>query len=72
MIRCNLSTLMGREKMKVIDVARALNIHRNTVTLLYSEEAKRIDLETLNGLCRLFKCTPNDLFEYVPDKTDSE
>lgn len=67
MIRCNLSTLMGRDKLKVIDVARAIDVHRNTITLLYNEEAKRIDLETMDKLCNLFKCTPCELFEHVPD-----
>jgi putative transcriptional regulator len=59
--------LMGRDKLKVIDVARAIDVHRNTVTLLYNEEAKRIDIETMDKLCRLFKCTPCDIFEYIED-----
>ena len=73
MIKCNLSLLMGRDKLKVIDVARAIDVHRNTVTLLYNEEAKRIDLETMDRLCKLFKCTPCELFEYIPedDKVES-
>lgn len=29
-----------------------------------------IDAKTLNKLCGLFNCQPNDLIEYVPDSTN--
>lgn len=34
---------------------------------LWKDEWKRVDLKTLNTLCNLFKCTPNDLIEFKPD-----
>lgn len=68
MIRCHLSRLMGERKMKIVDVARATELHRNTITLLYKEEASRVDLDAMNRLCRLFGCTVGELFEYVPDE----
>ncbi|ORE89256.1 helix-turn-helix domain-containing protein [Oceanococcus atlanticus] len=51
--------------MKIMDVARATGLHRNTVTLLYKETATRIDLEAIESLCRLFDCGVGDLFEVV-------
>lgn len=71
MIRCNLSTLMGKKKLKVIDVARMLGVHRNTIDLLYKEDAKRIDFEILSKLCDLFECEVGDLLENVTDGGDS-
>jgi putative transcriptional regulator len=71
MIRCHLSRLMGEHKMKVVDVARETDLHRNTITLLYNETATRVDLETIERLCRLFKCSVSDLFEFIEDKTQS-
>lgn len=68
MIRCHLSTLMGKRKMKIMDVARATGLHRNTVSLLYKEEAVRIEVEAMDKLCRLFNCSVGELFEYVPDE----
>jgi putative transcriptional regulator len=56
---------MGERKMKVVDVAREADLHRNTITLLYNETATRVDLETIDRLCRLFKCSVSDLFEFV-------
>ena len=64
MIRCHLSRMMGERKMKVIDVARETGLHRNTITLLYNETANRIDLQAIDSLCRLFKCSVGDLLEY--------
>lgn len=66
MLRCHLSRLMGEHKMKVIDVARATGLHRNTVTLLYQETATRIEIDAIEKLCALFNCAVGDLFEYVP------
>lgn len=67
MIKCHLSTLMGQKKMKIADVARLTGLNRNTVTLLYDERAMRVDLEAIDKLCKLFDCSVNDLFEYIPE-----
>lgn len=68
MVRCHLSRLMGERKMKIIDVARETGLNRNTVTLLYKEEAKRIDLDAIDKLCKLFQCEVGDLLEHVPEE----
>jgi putative transcriptional regulator len=62
--------MMGERKMKVVDVARETGLHRNTITLLYNETANRIDLETIDALCRLFQCSVADLLEYKDESTD--
>lgn len=67
MIRCHLGRLMGEHKMKIVEVARKTGLHRNTVTLLYKETASRIDLDTLDRLCRLFRCEVGDLLEFVEE-----
>jgi putative transcriptional regulator len=58
---------MGEHKMKVIDVARETELHRNTISLLYKETATRVDMDTINKLCKLFKCGVGDLFEFVDE-----
>lgn len=64
MIRCHLSRLMGERKLKIADVARAIGVNRNTITLLYYEKAKRIDFEVLDKLCQYFNCSVGDILEY--------
>jgi putative transcriptional regulator len=67
MIRCHLSRMMGERKMKIVDVARASGLHRNMITLLYNETASRVDLDTIERLCRLFECAVGDLLELKDD-----
>lgn len=67
MIRCHLSRLMGENKMKITEVARETGLHRNTVALLYYETAKRVELDAVDRLCRLFDCQVGDLFEIVEE-----
>jgi len=64
MIKCHLSKMMGERKLKIADVARAIGVHRNTITLLYYEKAKRVDLDVIDKLCKYFNCSVGDLFEY--------
>ncbi|MBM3350773.1 MAG: helix-turn-helix transcriptional regulator [Betaproteobacteria bacterium] len=68
MIKCHLSRLMGERKLKISDVARAIDVHRNTITLLYDENANRVDLDTLNKLCIFFDCNVDDLLQFVPEE----
>ncbi|MBU6467648.1 MAG: helix-turn-helix domain-containing protein [Betaproteobacteria bacterium] len=67
-IKCNLSRMMGERKLKVIDVAKSVGVHRNTITLLYNDDAQLIEIATLQKLCELFNCKPGDLLEYVPSE----
>lgn len=67
MIRCHLSTLMGRDKLRIAEVARRTGLNRSTITALHRETTTRVDLPAIERLCRLFSCNVGDLFEYVPD-----
>ncbi|CAM6937650.1 helix-turn-helix domain-containing protein [Morganella morganii] len=66
MIRCHLARLMGEQKMRISDVMRETGLSRTTVTLLYKETALKVDLEALDKLCDLFKCSLSDILEKVP------
>jgi putative transcriptional regulator len=70
MIRCNLSILMGRDKLCIADVARETGLNRSTITALYRETATRIDLPAIEQLCRLFRCQVGELFERLPDTSE--
>lgn len=67
MVRCHLSVLMGRDKLKISDVAKRTGLNRSTVTALYNETARRVDLEAIEQLCRLFRCTVGELFELTDE-----
>ncbi|CEN55118.1 Transcriptional regulator, XRE family [Candidatus Methylopumilus turicensis] len=67
MIKCHLSRIMGEKKLRVADVARAVGVHRNAITLLYEETASRVEMDTINKLCAFLDCGIQDLFEYLPE-----
>lgn len=67
MIKCNLSILMGKEKMKIQDVCNATGLARNTVGNLYKDTATRIDYNTIDLLCKLFDCEVGELFTKEKD-----
>jgi DNA-binding Xre family transcriptional regulator len=70
MIRCNLSTLMGRDKLRISDVVRETGLNRSTITALYKETATRVDLPAIDLLCRLFRCQVGELFEHLPEAAE--
>lgn len=67
MLKVHLSRLMGERKLKISDVSRLTGSNRGTITRLYQETAVRVDLETLEQLCRVLQCGVGDLLEYVPE-----
>ena len=67
MMRCHLSSLMGRDKINIAAVARLTGLNRSTVTALYRETATRVELPAIERLCCLFNCTVGELFEHVAD-----
>ena len=49
--------------MNISDVARQTGLNRSTISLLYHEKATRIELDTIEKLCGVFKCELGDLLE---------
>lgn len=61
-MKCKLSTMMGKSRYSIQDVHIKTGLSRSTVTQLYHDKATRIDYETIEKLCDLFKCDICDLF----------
>jgi putative transcriptional regulator len=61
---------MGKHKAKISDVARDTGLHRNTITLLYKEEANRVDLDAIEKLCRYFNCSICEMFEILDEQSE--
>ena len=70
MIRCHLSILMGRDKLRISDVAPRTGLNRSTITALYNETATRVELPAIESLCNLFHCQAGELFEVVPTEAE--
>lgn len=65
MIRCHLSKILGEKRLRISDVMRDTGVNRGTITRLYHEKAERVDLASIEKLCRYLDCGIEDLFELV-------
>ena len=65
MIKCRLSRIMGEKRLRIADVMRDTGVNRGTITRLYHERAERVDLDSIEKLCRYLECGIEDLFELV-------
>ena len=68
MIRIKLSNLLGKHKMTKKALSNLTHIRPATISKMYYEETKRLDIKQLNSICSAFDCEISDLLEYVPDK----
>jgi len=68
MIKIKLSDLLGKHKMTQKALADITGIRPATISKMYYEEIKRIEIDQMNELCKAFDCDVKDLFEYIPDK----
>ena len=51
---------------KISEIARLTGLQPNTVSGIYNNRARRIDLDTIDTLCAVLSCQPGDLFDYLP------
>ena len=68
MIRVKLSELLGKAKMNQRTLSKITGIRPATISKMYYEEIKRIEISQIDSICKAFQCTIGDLLEYVPDE----
>ena len=66
-----IDVMLAKRKMSVTELSEKLGITMANVSILKNGKAKAVKVETLNKLCAALDCQPGDLFEYVPDETES-
>ena len=71
MIRIKLSDLLGKHKMNQKTLSGLTNIRPATISKMYYEEVKRIDVRHINNICKVFNCEISDLLEYIPDDNNN-
>ena len=65
MIKCNLSELLGRKKLKISQLCRDTGIIRGTLDRLYYDNAQRVDLDVIEVLCKYLDCSIEELFTMI-------
>lgn len=67
MIKNNIPVQMAEKRMNIQKVSDLTGISRTTLSKIVNDKFTRIDLNTINQLCKVLECTTQDLLEYTPD-----
>ncbi|MEA4855794.1 MAG: helix-turn-helix transcriptional regulator [Solidesulfovibrio sp.] len=62
----NLDVMLARRKMASKDLAEAVGITAQNLSILKTGKAKAIRFSTLEAICRMLDCQPGDILEYSP------
>jgi len=64
MIRIDLDVMLARRKTKSTDLAAAIGITPQNLSILKTGKAKAIRLSTLDKICQHLACQPGDILIY--------
>ena len=68
MIKCKLAILLGEKKINRRQLSLLTKVNENTIANLWFDRALRYNKKDINAICCALKCTPGDLFVWVPDE----
>jgi putative transcriptional regulator len=68
-IRCNLKVLLAQRDISTTKLQADTGLSKAQVYLLYSNDVKRVDLDTLETICRYLNVGIADVLELVPDQS---
>ncbi len=63
----NLDVMLARRKMQSKELAEILGITQANLSILKTGKAKGIRFESLEAICKVLKCQPGDILEYVEE-----
>lgn len=60
----------GRPALTQTEIAAGSKVSQSVVSTLLNGKSRRIDFDTINGLCSFLNVTPGDLFDFIPDENN--
>ena len=60
----NLDVILAKKKLRSKDVADAIGITEQNLSILKTGKAKAIRFTTLEALCRVLECQPGDILAH--------
>ncbi|MCP1627549.1 putative transcriptional regulator [Citrobacter amalonaticus] len=66
-----LDVLLAARKVKSKELADAIGITEQNLSLIKQGKIKGFRFSTLDALCKYLDCQPGDLFSYIPVKADN-
>ena len=67
MIKNKIPVQMAEKRMRIQQVADLTGLSRTTLSNIVNDKCTRIDLKTLEVLCKALDCNIQDLLEYIPE-----
>jgi len=64
----HLDVVLARRKMRSKELAEAIGITEQNLSILKTGKAKAIRMSTLEAICRVLECQPGDILEYTHQK----
>jgi putative transcriptional regulator len=64
----NLDVMLAKRKVRSRDLAAAVGITEQNISLLKSGKVRGVRFETLARICQVLQCQPGDLLEYQPEE----
>jgi putative transcriptional regulator len=60
----NLDVMLAKRKIRSKELAEAIGITEQNLSILKTGKAKAFRLSTLNAICHYLQCQPADILEY--------
>lgn len=68
----NLDVVMAQRKIGLTQLAGEVDMTLANLSILKNNKAKAVRLSTLDAICRVLKCQPGDILQYVPDENTNQ
>ena len=62
----NLSTQLTKQSLRGKELAEAIGVTEQNLSLLRTNKVKGVRFSTLEKICEVLACQPGDILEYVP------
>ena len=66
----NLDVMLAKRKVRSKELAEAVGITEQNLSILKTGKAKAVRLSTLDAICNYLSCQPGDILEYTLDNTE--
>lgn len=66
----NLDVMLAKRKIRSKELAEAIGITEQNLSILKTGKAKAIRLSTLEAICHYLACQPGDILEYQTTTVD--
>ena len=66
----NLDVVLAQRKTRLNDLAAAVDITPQNLSVLKTGKARAIRFSTLAAICQTLQCQPGEILEFRPEPTD--